>query len=295
MLQTVLQSGLRLGMQAFVKPLLTPALPVRIQRRLIRQAYRLSTPPAGIRFTDNVIDQVPYREVTPADCTESALLYLHGGAFLIGSPDTHKGITGHLAATTGARVVVPDYRLAPEHPYPAALDDALTVYRHLLSCGYHPDKLTIAGDSAGGGLALALALRLKREHLPLPGHLVLLSPWLDLTHKNTYEPAVEPVLQLGWIKAAAEAYRGTHALADPLISPLFDDLSDLPPILIQVGSQEILFNDAQRLADKAREAGVSVTLEIYDGLWHVFQIHAGALSVANEAITNIATFIHPNR
>lgn len=288
MLQTALQNTLRFSMQTLVKPVLNPHMPVGVLRTLIRQAYRLSPPPKTARFTADRIDNVPYAVVTCGDTNNSAMLYLHGGAYTIGSPDTHRGLTGHLAQATGATVFVPDYRLAPEHPYPAALDDALSVYRHLLSQGYRPDQISIAGDSAGGGLALALALRLKREKMPQPALLVLLSPWVDLSHSQIHTPDVEPVLQLGWIKKAAEDYRGSVPIDDPLISPVNGDLTDLPPLLIQVGSQEILLNDARRLATKAREAGIAVTLEEYNRLWHVFQIHAGPLQAANRAIDQIA-------
>lgn len=292
MLQTALQAGLRLSLQTLVKPFLTPRMPVSVLRALIRQAYRLSPPPKEARFETSVIDGVPYNRVTcgPSE-TENALLYLHGGAFTIGSADTHRGLTGHLAQATGAAVYAPDYRLAPEHVYPAALEDALTLYRHLLSQGYLPDRISVAGDSAGGGLALALAVRLKQDKLPLPGALVMLSPWLDLTHRQMHTPEVEPVLQLGWIKAAADDYRGNLPLDDPRISPINADLTGLPPMLIQVGSQEILLNDARRLAEKAREAGVAVTLQEFDKLWHVFQIHAGPLDAANRAVEQIAQFL----
>ncbi|TBW54322.1 alpha/beta hydrolase [Marinobacter halodurans] len=292
MLQSALQASLRFSLQTLVKPFLTPRMPVSALRSLIRQAYRLSPPPKGVRFEPSIIDGVPYNIVTCGpDEGESAMLYLHGGAFTIGSPDTHRGLTGHLAKATGATLYVPDYRLAPEHVYPAALEDALTLYRHLLSQGYTPGRISIAGDSAGGGLTLALAVRLKQDKLPLPGALVMLSPWVDLTHGEVHTPDVEPVLQLGWIKAAAEDYRGDLPLDDPRISPVNADLSGLPPMLIQVGSQEILLNDARRLAARAREAGVDVTLQEFDRLWHVFQIHAGPLEAANRAIEQIARFL----
>lgn len=287
MLQTALQNALRFTLQTTVKPLLRPGMPVGLQRKLIRQAYRLSPPPRHCEFSRSRISHIPYLRVTYGKPSGTAMLYLHGGAYTIGSPDTHKGLAGHIAKASGTTVFVPDYRLAPEHPFPAALEDALSMYRHLLALGYRADRISVAGDSAGGGLTLALALKLKQEKLPLPGALVMLSPWLDLTHKKIHTPEVEPVLQLSWIRKAAEDYSSGLSLEEPLISPLFGDLAGLPPMLIQAGTQEILLNDARRLSDKASQAGVHARLEEYNDLWHVFQIHAGPLEAANEALRQI--------
>lgn len=288
MLQTTLQNALRFTLQATVKPLLRPGMPIGLQRALIRQAYRFSPPPGHCEFSRSRINNIPYLQVTHDKPNGTAMLYLHGGAYIIGSPETHRGLTGHIAKTSGTTVYVPDYRLAPEHPFPAALEDALTLYRHLLALGYRADRISIAGDSAGGGLTLALALKLKQEKIPLPGALIMLSPWLDLTHRKVHTPEIEPVLQLGWIRKAAEDYSSGLSLEEPLISPIFGDLAGLPPMLIQVGTQEILLNDARRLSEKARQAGVHARLEEYTDLWHVFQIHAGPLEVANEAIRQIS-------
>ncbi|MGP4843866.1 alpha/beta hydrolase [Marinobacter sp. 1Y8] len=291
MQQDIIQRVLRTTMQALVKPILTPALPVSVQRTLIRQAYRASTPPRRTSFSSGSIQGIPYHQVTCNPNGRRAILYLHGGAYIIGSSETHRGITGHIAKATGCALFVPDYRLAPEHPYPAALDDALAMYQHLLALDYSPEEISVIGDSAGGGLAIALALRLKAEQLPLPSSLVVMSPWVDLTHQQLHVPDAEPVLQLRWIQNAAKLYSNGMPLTDPLISPVYGDLAGLPPILIQVGSQEILLNDARRLAEKAKADGVSVTLTEHHKLWHVFQIHAGALAEANHAINAIARHI----
>ncbi|BES70535.1 alpha/beta hydrolase [Marinobacter nanhaiticus D15-8W] len=287
MLQTALQNVLRFTLQTTVKPLLRPGMPVGLQRKLIRQAYRLSPPPRHCEFSRSRISNIPYVRVTHGKPNGTAMLYLHGGAYIIGSSDTHRGLTGHIAKVSGTTVFVPDYRLAPEHPFPAALEDALCMYHHLLALGYRADRISIAGDSAGGGLTLALALKLKQEKVPLPGALIMLSPWLDLTHRKMHTPEIEPVLQLGWIMKAAEEYSSGLSLDEPLISPLFGDLTGLPPMLVQVGTQEILLNDARRLSEKARQVGVHARLEEYTDLWHVFQIHAGPLEAANEAIRQI--------
>lgn len=291
MQQTILQAALRTTMQALVKPVLTPAIPVSLQRTLIRQAYRASIPPRRTAFSSGSIKGIPYQQVTCNPNGRRAILYLHGGAYIIGSSETHRGITGHIAKATGCALFVPDYRLAPEHPYPAAVDDALLMYQHLLALDYSPEDISVVGDSAGGGLAIALALRLKAEQLPLPSSLVVMSPWVDLTHQQLHVPDAEPVLQVRWIKNAATLYSNGMPLSEPMMSPVYGDLSGLPPLLIQVGSQEILLNDARRLAEKAKVDGVKVTLTEHAKLWHVFQIHAGVLAEATHAINALARHI----
>lgn len=284
MLQAALETGLRQTMYRVVRPLLHPAVPTSVQRALIRQAYLASIPPLGCQFEEGVAGGVPVTQTLCSEPGKHVVLYLHGGAYIIGSPKTHRGITGHLAKFSGAAIVAADYRLAPEHPFPAAVDDAETVYQALLDDGYDPSCIALAGDSAGGGLALALAMRLRDNKLPLPSSITLFSPWTDLTHTQLYSPECEPVLQQRWIEKAAGLYCGREPRTNPLISPVHGDLSGLPPLLIQVGSQEILLNDAQRLADAANRDSVDVTLEIYNSLWHVFQVHAGQLARATEAM-----------
>jgi acetyl esterase/lipase len=231
------------------------------------------------------------KRVCHSDNPNGVVLYFHGGGYILGSAQTHKGITGHLAKASDAMVIVPDYRLAPENPYPAALDDAETIYRALLDEGHPPASLSLAGDSAGGGLAIALAMRLRDQGLPLPSSLMVMSPWTDLSNAQLYSPECEPVLQRRWIDKAARLYCGSEPVSNPYISPVYGDLSGLPPILIQVGSQEILLNDAQRLADVANRDNVDTCLEIYNSLWHVFQVHAGQLDRATDALETAGAFI----
>ncbi|SFM38545.1 alpha/beta hydrolase [Marinobacter zhejiangensis] len=284
MLQSALATGLRQTMQRLVKPVLSPLVPIPVQRTLTRQAYRSSIPPRGCRFENTRLGGVPTVKASYGKPGKRAVLYFHGGAYIIGSPQTHQGLTGHLAKASGAVVYTPDYRLAPENPYPAALDDAVATYRALLDQGYQPEHIAIAGDSAGGGLTLALAMRLRDEQLPQPTSLTLFSPWTDLTHSELAAPASEPVIPQAWIDKAASLYRGNEPLTSPYISPIYGDLSGLPPMLIQVGSEEILLNDSERLAAKARRQGAQVQLEVYNSLWHVFQVHAGQLARATDAV-----------
>ncbi len=186
-----------------------------------------------------------------------------------------------------------DYRLAPEHPFPAALEDALTAYRWLLAEGVSPARMAIAGDSAGGGLTLATAVSLREGGDPLPAALALISPWSDLTFSgDTIHTLadVDPVLKVDG-KPLVDYYTAQHNPAAPLISPLFADLHGLPPLFIQVGSDEILLNDSTRLAEKARLAGVDVTLEVWKGMWHVFQVFAPYVPEAQKAIEQMAAYI----
>lgn len=284
MLQHLLESGLRQTINRLVRPALHPAVPVSIQRTLIRQAYRSSVPPRGCRFQADTLAGRPVIRSSFGQATRGAVLYLHGGGYIIGSAATHKGLTGHVAKASGCMVVTPDYRLAPEHPFPAALDDAEAAWQALINEGFAPGQIALAGDSAGGGLAIALAMRLRDSNQPLPASVTVFSPWVDLTQEALYSPECEPVLQARWTAKAAKLYAGKESLRNPLISPIFGNLDGLPPLLIQVGSQEILLNDAERLAKAARQREVETRLEVFNSLWHVFQIHSGQLDRATAAV-----------
>ncbi len=284
MLQHLLEAGLRQTMHRLVRPVLHPAVPIRLQRSFTRQAFRSSVPPRGCRFDEDEIAGLPVTRSQFNGADRGLVLYLHGGGFIIGSSTTHRGLTGHLAQASDCTVITPDYRLAPEHPFPAALDDAEAVYTALLEQGTRADQIAVAGDSAGGGLTIALALRLRERKLPLPSSMTVFSPWTDLTQQHLYQPECEPVLQARWTGKAARLYSNGEALTNPLISPVYGDLSGLPPLLIQAGSEEMLLNDAERLAAVAKRDDVPTTLEIYNSLWHVFQIHSGQLDRATEAV-----------
>lgn len=285
MLQHLLEVTLRQTMNRLVKPVLHPAIPVPVQRTLISQAYRSSVAPRGCRFQTDTLAGRPVIRSSFGQATRGAVLYLHGGGYIIGSAATHKGLSGHLAKASRCMVVTLDYRLAPEHPFPAALDDAEAAWQALIDEGFTPEHIAIAGDSAGGGLAIALAMRLRDSNKPLPASVTVFSPWTDLTQENLYSPACEPVLQARWTTKAATLYAGKNSLRNPLLSPIFGDFQGLPPLLIQVGSQEILLNDSERLANAARAAGVKTRLEEFNSLWHVFQVHSGQLDRATEAVT----------
>lgn len=225
---------------------------------------------------------------------QRTILYLHGGGYCFGSWGTHKSLITHLAVASEASVYAPNYRLAPEHPHPAALEDALAAYRWLLEQGVSSDALTIAGDSAGGGLALATAVEIRDRGLPSPASLVLISPWTDLrgdSRSMSDKASLDPMLSPSGTRSCSAAYLDGRSPSDQACSPLFADHTGLPPMLIHVGSDEILLDDSTRLAERCREAGVEVTLKVFEGLWHEFQIHAGLLRESDEAIAEIARFL----
>lgn len=222
------------------------------------------------------------------------VLYLHGGAYLFCSPRTHRSITCLLALHGLARVVVPDYRLAPEHPAPAALDDALAAYRGLLADGVVPATIVVAGDSAGGGLALALLLALRNAGDPLPAAGVLFSPWTDLavTGGTIDSLAAADVLFDGrGVRAAARLYLAGMSDTDWRASPLYGDFTGLPPLLIQASDSEVLLDDARRVVDKARAAGVEVEFRQWAGVPHAWQIFARFLPEARVALRQAGDFI----
>ncbi|MBQ6697062.1 MAG: alpha/beta hydrolase [Lachnospiraceae bacterium] len=221
------------------------------------------------------------------------ILYCHGGGYSTGSSKYARTITSKLAMSTSMDVLAFDYRLAPEHPYPSALEDALKAWNYLMLLGYGARDIIVAGDSAGGNLALALVLKLKEEKRLLPRGLVLLSPWTDLTcsglsfqnYKNR-----DPVLSPEYIYQIRESYAGGQDYDNPLISPLFGDLAGFPPTYIQVGENEILYSDAIRLHKKLVEANVSAHIDKYERMWHVFQM--SPFKKAYDAMNKCAEFIY---
>jgi monoterpene epsilon-lactone hydrolase len=290
MLRSLLQAFLRLA----VKPVMGPACPVALQRHWFTTIAKALPQPRGIRREHLDLGGVPAERTMPRAPSGPILLYFHGGGYCIGSLRTCRSIAAHLARLTTATVYAPDYRLAPEHPHPAALEDALACYRALLASGIAAQRLIVGGDSAGGGLAVATAVALRDAQLPLPAALVVMSPWVDLGCDGATHSTVgnrDPVLTTAGLRRWAQAYLGPRAASDPACSPVYADLSGLPPILIQVGSEEILHADATRLRERATRAGVTVELHEFSGLWHDFQMYAGWLREADQALAKIADFI----
>jgi monoterpene epsilon-lactone hydrolase len=292
--QRALAAVLRGALNLALKPGFREGRPIEKQRRWLERVARLTLVPRVAAFTAATVGGVPGEWVSRrgAASPHRVILYLHGGAYCVGSPLTHRALTGNLALAAEARVFVADYRLAPEHPFPAALDDAVAAYEGLLANGHEPSDLVIAGDSAGGGLTAATALRLRDLGRPLPSALVLFSPWTDLSLADLGpEPPGEPMITRPWVAECAGFYLRAHDPQDPLASPVFGDLTGFPPTLVQVGSDEVLLPDSQRLHARLLEEGVDSTLSVYPGRWHVFQTHAGVLADADLALAEVGRFL----
>lgn len=247
-----------------------------------------------VETTTAVMGGVPVVTIDTAGAdTDEVVLYLHGGAFAIGSAELAVGLASDLARRVGARAVSVDYRLAPEAVYPAALDDALAAYRALLS-DVAPERVVLAGESAGAGLVASLLIALCRHAIPLPAAAVLMSPWADLTlagESMISKAAVDPALTVDGMRRRAAGYLDGADATDPLVSPVFGNLSGFPPLLIQAGSNEILLDDATRLAARAAAHGVDVTLEVTPDVPHVFQSFAGILEEGDAALASAARFL----
>jgi monoterpene epsilon-lactone hydrolase len=231
---------------------------------------------------------------TPGAVAERVICYLHGGGYVLGSISTHRELASRLSRAASARVLVLDYRLAPENPFPAAVDDSTAAYRWLHSIGVDPARLVIAGESAGGGLTVATFVALRDAGEPLPAAGICLSPWVDLACQGdsiVTKAEIDPVADKESMLMLAKAYLGDTDPCTPLASPLYADLTGLPPLLIQVGTAECLFDDAKRLAERARAAGVDVTLEPWDDMIHMWHMYAAMLPEGQQAIDRIGEFI----
>lgn len=231
--------------------------------------------------------------VNRAHMKKYVILYCHGGGYSTGSSLYARTLTSKLAASTSMDVLSFDYRLAPEQPYPAATEDAMQVWNYLMLLGYGARDIIVAGDSAGGNLALSLTLKLKEEGRLLPRGLVLMSPWTDLTSSgksHVSKAAIDPVLNASYLEEMIHNYADGQELTDPLISPLFGNYEGFPPTYIQVGSNEILLDDSVMLYKKLLKANVSVKLDMFKGMWHVFQM--SPFKTAYEAMDKNAEFIY---
>ena len=311
--EALLAPLLRTTLQWLLKPALSPRWSIAAQRRWLGVVAKLNLPPRRVLIKAGTLadpsggtgQTVPPGQPGQPAQPDAALrgewlrprhgtprrgtvLYLHGGAYCVGAPATHRPITGALARGTGMAVFALDYRLAPEHPYPAALHDALAACRALRAHG----PLVLAGDSAGGGLALATALALRDAGEPAPAALFLLAPWADLTLAQLPAPATgEAMLNPAWVRACAAFYLAGGDAARPGASPLLADLRGLPPTLIQTGTDDLLHTEALRLHGALQQAGVAVRCEVTARRWHVFQLHAGVLPSADAALARAAGFV----
>ena len=268
---------------------------VRAVRRRWGRLSKLLIPAIGVRVRRDHVAGLRAEWLVPKLAPERKLiLYLHGGAYVMGGCDTHRQLVSHIARASGVRALLPDYRLAPEHPYPAAIEDAVAVYRRLLADGYAARDIVLAGDSAGGGLAVALLLSLKAAGDPLPAAACLLSPWLDLAAAGdsmSSRADRDPWFRAEDLPHVAAYYCAEKDLVDPLVSPVYADVSGLPPFYVQVGADEILFSDTVRFGDNIRAAGGTIEIEEWPNMWHVFQAFVAVMPESRRAINKLADYI----
>ncbi|MDJ0941806.1 MAG: alpha/beta hydrolase [Woeseiaceae bacterium] len=260
-------------------------------RRRLALLGRFIPAASGVRVEATEVAGLESEWLSPADAPDNkVLLYLHGGAYVLGGCDSHRHLVSYLARAGNIRALLPEYRLAPEHPFPAAIDDAVEVYRALLADGFDAADILVAGDSAGGGLTVATMLKLRELGEPLPAAAFLLSPWLDLSAsgesmqtRNEHDPWFEATD----IPIVARYYCGEDEVTNPLVSPVYADMSGMPPVYIQVGNDEILLSDATRLADNIRAAGGEVDIEVWQEMWHVFQAFLLVMPESREAVAKM--------
>jgi acetyl esterase/lipase len=285
---------MRLGARQIGRRCLDPALPWPVQRTRLDQLTGMSLLPRGTTVVGQTIAGVPAKLVSAgAPNARLTVIHLHGGGYCLGSARTARSWAAHLSAQTGCRVVLPEYRLAPDHPYPAAFEDARAVAEALLREAA-PGSVVVSGDSAGGGLALALTASMRDAGKDLPAGCILLSPWLDLGRDRRSAADLvrrDVLLSPDWLDACARAYADPSAWTDPLVSPLRAAHSGLPPLLIQAATSELLAPDAALLAASASAAGVDVTYSRWPGLWHDFVLQPGLLSAADSALAQSAWFV----
>jgi acetyl esterase/lipase len=297
---------LRQGVRQLGRRVLDPELPWDTQRRRLDKLMGASPLPTGTTVTRRELNGVPAEVITARGAgPDRVVVHFHGGGYCVGSPGMARAWAARLSARAGCQVVLPGYRLAPEHPHPAAVDDARAVLDALLT-DIAPDRVVVSGDSAGGGLALALLLARRDAGHALPAGCILLSPWLDLGQDRSANPDLvrrDVLLSPLWLAACAAAYTGSSGssgssgspgssaslrLADPSVSPLLADHKSLPPLLIQAGTDELLAPDAERLTARAAAAGVDVTLTKWPRMWHDFALQPGLLAAANSALAQAA-------
>jgi acetyl esterase/lipase len=280
------------ALRPFYRLSLNARLPYTVQRTLLELAAPLQQLPAGAVVRPTVLAGRPTERIT-VGATEprTAVLYLHGGAYTIGSPKTHRSLAAHLARESGSAVYTLDYRLAPEHPFPAGLEDAVAAYLELTTeHGYATGQLAVAGDSAGGGLTVATARRLIDRHGVTPAALALISPWVDPGRRDTSRDR-DLVVNTAWSTDAAEKYLGTGDAHDPGYAPLHANLAGLPPTLVHVGVDEVLSPQIMEFVAKLDASKVDVTLTEYARLWHVAHLQASLVREAGDAVAALGAFL----
>lgn len=300
-MQALLKTVTRIALRLFMKPFLGPPLPLGFQRRWLELLSAGLPPPRGSEREEMALGEIPAVRISAGETgpvapasERPAILFAHGGGFVLGSPRSYLGFAGRIALASGADVYLADYRLAPEHPHPAPSDDVFAAYEGLLARGHDPARTALLGDSAGGALVVSTALALAEMAVPAPAALVLIAPWLDLSLSGASIAANarrDAVLRRGLLEFGGRAHAGTLRRSDARVSPLFSDLSGLPPTLVQVGGDDLLLDDSVRFADRAYAAGVDVELQRFEGWWHDFQGSAPHLQTPRDALADIAAFL----
>jgi epsilon-lactone hydrolase len=253
--------------------------------------------PDGVTYVDVDAGGVPAQWTVPEGAADDrVLLYVHGGGYVVCSVATHSRLVGHIATAIGCRALNVDYRLAPEHPHPAAVTDSTAAYRWLLDQGIAPEHVAVAGDSAGGGLTVATLVKIRDEGLPQPAAAVALSPWVDLEgigESMDTNAGRDLMINRDGLKRMADQFLGGADARDPLAAPLYADLTGIAALYVQVGAEETLLSDATRLATNAAIAGVDVRLDVFPEMQHVFQLQAGIAPEADEAVVRIGQWLRP--
>ena len=265
------------------------------RRARIVEVAAVDPPPDGVAFTPATIAGIPAEwSAAPDADARRVLLYLHGGGYCSGSIVSHRNLAARAGQAAGMRCLALQYRLAPEHPFPAALDDALGAYEALLGQGFAPADIAVGGDSAGGGLTLARMVSLRDAGRPLPGCGWLISPWVDLAMTGATmdtKDTADPLISRGYLDELGAAYRAGRAAEDPLVSPLHADLSGLSPVLVQVGAGETLLDDAVRIAGRLGAADVPVRLEVWPAMIHAWMLWAARLEDGRRALASAGEFL----
>lgn len=288
----------RLIVKYWMSPKFNATSPVQKQRIALESFAKLSLLPRKTRIEHLSVGSLKAEWISVGNTFEDcAILYLHGGAYNIGSLNTHRELAARISKASNASALLVDYRLAPEHAHPAAVDDVVMAYHWLTNNGYAPENIAIAGDSSGGGLAVASLVSLRDLGAQLPAAVVCISPWTDLAMTGESLKTkidADPFITPAWLQSMARHYVADSDSRTPLISPIYADLHALPPMFVQVGSDEILLSDSTRLAERARDAGVDTTLDICQGMWHVWHFFAGKVPESNHAVNDAGRFIRKN-
>lgn len=279
------------------EPAVASVMSVEQHREAAETVISFATEPAGVTWTPAVVGGVPglWADSESGD-PRRVLQYLHGGGYVAGSATSHRRIGGHLAKAIGCRVFLVDYRRAPEAAHPAPSDDSMAVYRALLDAGVRPDRFVVAGDSAGGGLALSTLLRARDEGAPQPAAGFALSPWTDLEVLGASidtNAGSDRLVTAAELRSLAAMFLAGGNPRDPLAAPVHGDYRGVCPLYLQVGGAEILADDSLRVAESARRSGVDVTLEVVPGMQHIFQLRAGRLTQADQALDRISQWLRP--